>query len=169
MDTLPTSSWSRRPFTSRAVRFLPDWPASGEVLMPMVIEIDGSSTWISGSGFGSLGSARVSPMVISGMPAMMDVLQKELLERAKAMREKKTRIIDTIEEFEAFFKGEGGGFAWVHWAGTRDDEDAMAKRFETSIRCIPFEEQIPAAARGAGVCILTGKPSAQRVLMAKSY
>ena len=38
--------------------------------MPIVIEIDGSSTWISGSGFGSFGSARVSPMVISGMPAM---------------------------------------------------------------------------------------------------
>ena len=106
---------------------------------------------------------------IGGMGAMMDVLQKELLERAKAMREKRTRIIDSIEDFEAFFKGEGGGFAWVHWAGTRDDEDAMAKRFETSIRCIPFEEQIPAAARGEGGCILTGKPSSQRVLMAKSY
>ncbi len=106
---------------------------------------------------------------LAGMPALMDVLQKELLERARAMREKKTRIIDTIEDFEAFFKGEGGGFAWVHWAGTHEDEDAMAKRHETSIRCIPFEDQIPEAARGAGTCILTGKPSAQRVLMAKSY
>ena len=38
--------------------------------MPMVIEIDGSSTVISGSGFGSSGSDRVSPMVMSGMPAM---------------------------------------------------------------------------------------------------
>jgi len=106
---------------------------------------------------------------IAGMPALMDVLQKELLERARAMREKKTRIIDTIEDFEAYFKGEGGGFAWVHWAGTHEDEDTMAKRFETSIRCIPFEDQIPEAARGAGTCILTGKPSAQRVLMAKAY
>jgi prolyl-tRNA synthetase len=106
---------------------------------------------------------------IAGMPAMMDLLQKELLERAKAMREKRTRIIDSLEDFEAFFKGEGGGFAWVHWAGTREDEDAMAKRFETSIRCLPFEDQIPEAGRGAGTCIWTGKPSAQRVLMAKSY
>jgi len=106
---------------------------------------------------------------LEGMPALMDLLQKELLERARAMREKRSRIIDTIEDFEAFFTGEGGGFAWVHWAGTHEDEDVMAKRFETSIRCIPFETQIPEAARGAGVCILTGKPSAQRVLMAKSY
>jgi len=106
---------------------------------------------------------------IAGMPALMDVLQKELLERARAMREKKTRVIDTLADFEAFFKGEGGGFAWVHWAGTHEDEDAMAKKYETSIRCIPFADQIPEAARGAGTCILTGKPSAQRVLMAKSY
>ncbi len=78
------------------------------------------------------------------------------------------RIIDTLEEYAEFFKGDGG-FAWVHWAGTHEDEDEMAKRFETSIRCIPFEDQIPEAARGAGTCILTGKPSAQRVLMAKAY
>jgi prolyl-tRNA synthetase len=106
---------------------------------------------------------------IGGMTALMEVLQKELLERARAMREKKTRVIDTIEDFEAFFKGDGSGFAWVHWAGTHADEDTMAKRFETSVRCIPFEEQIPEAARGAGTCILTGRPSAQRVLMAKAY
>ena len=57
----------------------------------------------------------------------------------------------------------------MHWAGTRDDEDTMAKRFETSIRCIPFADQIPEEGRGEGLCILTGKPSAQRVLMAKAY
>ncbi len=45
-------------------------PASGEVLVPIVIEIAGSSTVISGSGCGSFGSARVSPIMISGMPAI---------------------------------------------------------------------------------------------------
>ncbi len=44
-------------------------PAIGELFAPIVIEIAGSSTVISGSGRGSSGSARVSPMVISGMPA----------------------------------------------------------------------------------------------------
>jgi hypothetical protein len=45
----------------------------------------------------------------------------------------------------------------------------MAKRYETSIRCIPFADQIPAEAQGAGTCILTGQPSAQRVIMARAY
>ena len=37
--------------------------------MPTVIESDGSSTEITGSGRGSSGSARVSPIITSGMPA----------------------------------------------------------------------------------------------------
>ncbi|MDD2240315.1 MAG: proline--tRNA ligase [Kiritimatiellae bacterium] len=106
---------------------------------------------------------------IAGMPELMQTLQRELLERARMMRDKRTRIIDTLDDYEAFFKGDGSGFAWVHWAGTHEDEDIIAKRFETSIRCLPFENQIPEAARGPGTCILTGQPSAQRVLMAKAY
>jgi prolyl-tRNA synthetase len=106
---------------------------------------------------------------IDGLPALLDTLQKELLARARKIREKKTRVIDTLEDFEKFFKEEGGGFAWVHWAGGRAEEEEMAKRYETSIRCIPFDDQIPEAARGAGTCILTGKPSERRVLMAKAY
>ncbi len=69
-ETLPTSSLSRRSLTSRAVTLEPfSRPTSGEVLVPMVIEMAGSSTWISGRATGFSGSARVSPMVISGMPA----------------------------------------------------------------------------------------------------
>ena len=43
MLTLPTSSRSSRPFTRRAVSRVPSLPASGDVLMPMVIDRLGSS------------------------------------------------------------------------------------------------------------------------------
>ena len=70
IETLPTSSRSSRSRTSRAVTLVPlTRPAIGEVFAPIVIEMAGSSTVISGSGRGSSGSASVSPMVISGMPA----------------------------------------------------------------------------------------------------
>ena len=45
-------------------------PANGEVFVPIVIEMAGSSTVISGSATGSSGSASVSPIMISGIPAM---------------------------------------------------------------------------------------------------
>lgn len=70
MLTLPTSSWSSRLRTSRAVSLWPGTlPASGEVLVPMVTEIAGSSTVIRGSAWAWSGSARVSPIMISGSPA----------------------------------------------------------------------------------------------------
>ena len=69
METFPTSSWSRRTRTCRAVSFVPSLPASGEVLMPITTDSEGSSTVITGSGRGSSRSASVSPIVMSGSPA----------------------------------------------------------------------------------------------------
>jgi prolyl-tRNA synthetase len=106
---------------------------------------------------------------IANMRGLLDEMQTALYERARLMRDRRTRVIDTLADFEKFFKQEGGGFAWVHFAGTPQDEEELSRRFETTIRCIPFEDQIPEAARGAGTCILTGAPSAQRVIMAKAY
>jgi len=100
---------------------------------------------------------------------ILDEMQKQLFERALAARNKRTRVINSMAEFEAFFKNEGGGFAWVHWAGSAEDEEALAKKYQTSIRNIPLPGQAPAGAEGPGVCILTGKPSTQRVLMSESY
>ena len=105
---------------------------------------------------------------IAGIKLLLDTMQRELLERAHLLRTKRSRVINSLTEFEQFFK-DGGGFAWVHWAGTHEQEEEMAKRFETTIRCIPLPDQIPAGAQGAGQCILTGQPSAQRVVMARAY
>ena len=70
-ETLPTSSRSSRSRTRRAVTLDPAArPDSGAVFTPIVIEMAGSSTVISGSGRGSSTSARVSPIMMSGMPAM---------------------------------------------------------------------------------------------------
>ncbi|HVM61761.1 MAG TPA: proline--tRNA ligase [Verrucomicrobiae bacterium] len=106
---------------------------------------------------------------IASIKPTLDTMQRELLERARSLRAKRSRVINTMQEFENFFTKEDGGFAWVHWAGDHDKEDEMAKRFETSIRCIPFPDQLPEDARGEGQCILTGGPSPQRVLMARAY
>ncbi len=106
---------------------------------------------------------------IAGIPAVFAEMQAQLLERARRVREARTRVIDSLADFDRFFNQEGGGFAWVHWAGSAEDEAHMKEKYETTVRCIPFEDQIPAAARGEGKCLLTGKPSAQRVVMARAY
>jgi prolyl-tRNA synthetase len=107
---------------------------------------------------------------LASIKPTLDTMQRELFERARVFRAKHSRVINTMKEFEQFFAKDAlGGFAWVHWAGTHEQEDEIAKRFETTIRCIPLPDQIPAEAKGEGRCILTGGPSSQRVVMARAY
>ena len=106
---------------------------------------------------------------LAKIPSILGEMQTQLFERAKALRDKKTRVINSIAEYEKFFNEDGGGFAWVHWAGSPEEEEAMAKKYQTTIRNIPLPGQAPAGAEGPGVCILTGKQSTQRVVMSQSY
>ncbi|HEY3319130.1 MAG TPA: proline--tRNA ligase [Planctomycetota bacterium] len=106
---------------------------------------------------------------IERVKPLLDEMQKDLFERALAFRTSRTRVINSMGEFEKYFKEEGGGFAWVHWAGSPEDEDMLAKKYATSIRNIPLDGQAPAGAEGPGTCILTGKPSTRRVVMSEAY
>ena len=100
---------------------------------------------------------------LASIKPLLDTMQRELFERARQFRDERSKVINSLAEFEKYFK-DGGGFAWVHWAGTHEQEEEMAKRFETTIRCIPLNE-----GKEAGKCILTGQPSQQRVVMARAY
>jgi prolyl-tRNA synthetase len=107
--------------------------------------------------------------VAATLVAELDAMQQRLFDNALAMREANTRRVDTWEEFEAAFAGEGGsGFVVAHWDGTTETEKAIAERTKATIRVIPFTPLDPSDAE-PGKCVLTGKPSAQRVVFAKSY
>ncbi|WP_269542037.1 proline--tRNA ligase [Cerasicoccus fimbriatus] len=100
----------------------------------------------------------------------LNEIQDNLLARAKAHREENTREINSKEEFIEFFTPENkdkpeihGGFAMAHWGGSAEDEDALAKEYKVTIRCVPLADGEP------GVCPFTGNPSPKRVVFAKSY
>jgi hypothetical protein len=57
-----------------------------------------------------------------------------------------------------------GGFALSHWSGDPDIEARLKADLSVSLRCIPFDDH-----DGPGVCPFSGKPSAKRVVWAKSY
>jgi prolyl-tRNA synthetase len=99
----------------------------------------------------------------------LDAIQKALFEKALAFRQANTYRIDTWEEFEKHFEGEGGcGFVLAHWDGTTETEKAIAEKLRVTIRVIPETPEIPSDAE-PGKCILTGKPSKQRVVFARAY
>ncbi len=105
-------------------------------------------------GFGDLSSSVVAELAR---------IQQDLYDRALARRDEATRDVDTWEEFEALFKGEGG-FAMCHWCGDGDCEKTIQARTKVTIRNIPFErDETP------GQCVRCGEPSPGRVLFSQSY
>lgn len=93
--------------------------------------------------------------------------QALLLTRARERLAAGTVTLDTWEQFEQTFAGEDSKFAWCHWDGSAETEAKIKELTKVTIRCIPLPGQGPDPE--PGVCIHSGKPSPQRVLMAKAY
>ncbi len=101
-----------------------------------------------------------APLKIAGL---LKEMQQALFEKAKAYRDANTYEVDTYEDFKKKLE-EPGGFLLAHWDGTRTSEDRIAAETKATIRCIPDQ-----FAAQPGKCILTGEPSARRVVFAKAY
>ncbi len=93
--------------------------------------------------------------------------QHELLRLAAIRRDEKTIQLDSWEVFKRTFAGEDSSFAYCHWDGSADTEARIKADTKATIRCIPLSGQGHAAEPGK--CIYSGRPSPQRVLMAKAY
>jgi prolyl-tRNA synthetase len=101
--------------------------------------------------------------VAIAIPALLDEIQASLFEKALSFREENSQTADTWEEFKALMKG-NPGFVYAHWDGTTETEDKIKDLTKATIRCIPLNNK-----QEEGKCILTGKPSMQRVVFAKAY
>jgi prolyl-tRNA synthetase len=73
-----------------------------------------------------------------------------------------TRTVDSYDEFKVEI--EKGGFLLAHWDGTSETEERIKAETKATIRCIPLEGD-----KTPGKCMVTGKPSAQRVYFARAY
>ena len=90
-------------------------------------------------------------------------IQQSLFDRTVKFREDNTRKADTWDEFVDILDNKAG-FVYAHWDGTPETEELIKEKAKATIRCIPFNNPLE-----EGKCILTGKPSKQRVLFARAY
>jgi prolyl-tRNA synthetase len=90
-------------------------------------------------------------------------IQQNIYQKALKFRQVNTRKADTYEEFKRLLD-EAPGFISAHWDGTPETEQKIKEETKATIRCIPLNNQAE-----EGKCILTGKPSGQRVLFARAY
>ena len=93
---------------------------------------------------------------------LLDDIQNNIFQKALDHRTAKTVEVDTYDEFKE--KIEEGGFILAHWDGTPETEEKIKEETKATIRCIPLDGD-----KTPGVCMVTGKPSVQRVIFARSY
>jgi len=93
---------------------------------------------------------------------LLDDIQSELFEKANQRREEMTTEVDSYDEFQKVIENKGG-FVWAHWDGSAETEEKIKEDTKATIRLIPLEDG------DEGKCMVTGKPSKQKVLFARSY
>ena len=101
--------------------------------------------------------------VVAHVQQLLSDIQQNLYNKAKTYRDGHITKADTWDEFVRILD-EKGGFVSAHWDGTAETEEAIKEKTKATIRCIPLNNP-----KEQGKCILTGKPSDQRVLFARAY
>jgi prolyl-tRNA synthetase len=92
----------------------------------------------------------------------LDKIQENIYKKAFDFRVENTKEVNSWDEF--LVKIEEGGFLMAHWDGTSETEDKIKDLTKATIRCIPLDSEME-----EGKCVLTGNPSKQRVVFARSY
>jgi prolyl-tRNA synthetase len=92
----------------------------------------------------------------------LDKIQENIYQKAMDFRIENTKEVNSWDEF--LVKIEEGGFLMAHWDGTSETEDKIKDLTKATIRCIPLDFEME-----EGKCVLTGNPSKQRVVFARSY
>ncbi len=94
---------------------------------------------------------------------LLEQIQSDLYKAAEQRMEKNTDEVESYDEFKEVID-EKGGFVYAHWDGTPQTEAKIKDETKATIRCIPLNDE-----KNEGKCMITGKPSKQKVLFAKSY
>lgn len=90
-------------------------------------------------------------------------IQQNMFDTALKFRADKSSKADTWDEFVQLLD-EKTGFIYAHWDGTPETEEKIKELTKATIRCIPLDNPLE-----DGKCILSGKPSIQRVVFARAY
>ena len=104
--------------------------------------------------------------IVDYVQTLLEDIQNNIYQKALTFRNEHITVADTYDEFKQQI--EKGGFILAHWDGTTETELKIKEDTKATIRCIPFEA-IKEGDKEPGRCMVTGRPSACRVLFARSY
>ena len=94
---------------------------------------------------------------------LLEDIQISIYNKALKFRDENIREVNSYTEFKQVLENKSG-FISAHWDGTEETEKLIKDETKATIRCIPLNNKLE-----DGICIVTGKPSTQRVLFARAY
>ena len=94
---------------------------------------------------------------------LLETIQKDMLERARAHRDAHTYVARTMDEMEEILTNRPG-FVKAMWCGCQECEDKIKEKFAATSRCMPFEQE-----EISDVCVCCGKPAKKMVYWGKAY
>lgn len=94
---------------------------------------------------------------------LLKTIQTDIYNKALNFRQENITEVNSYAEFKKVLE-EKGGFISAHWDGTDEEEEQIKNETKATIRCIPLDNKLE-----EGISLITGKPSAQRVIFAKAY
>jgi prolyl-tRNA synthetase len=101
--------------------------------------------------------------LIQHIESLLVDIQNNIYQKALKFREENTRQANSYDEFKELLETKAG-FISAHWDGTPETEKRIKDETKATIRCIPLDNKFE-----DGICMVTGKPSIQRVLFARAY
>ena len=104
-----------------------------------------------------------SENVFEKIDFLLKDIQSNIFNNAQKFTQENIRTANTYDEFKSIIKNKGG-FVSAHWDGSSETEEKIKKETKATIRCIPIDSK-----KEEGFCIVSNKPSLQRVLFAKAY
>lgn len=96
------------------------------------------------------------------IPSLLSDMQDNIYRKALSFREANTHKVNSYEEFKE--RIEEGGFYLCHWDGTPETEEKIKNETKATIRVLPFDHDDE-----PGCCMVTGRPSLRRVVLARAY
>ncbi|MCX7862432.1 MAG: proline--tRNA ligase [Bacteroidales bacterium] len=100
--------------------------------------------------------------LIEQIKSLLNEIQQNIFKKALNFRNNNTYEITHIDELKSNI--ENGGFFVAYWEGTKEDEKLLNEQTKATIRCI-----LPEESSSTGKCIISGKETKKRVIIAKAY
>ena len=94
---------------------------------------------------------------------LLDTIQSDMLERARAHRDSHTYVATTYDEFVKTIN-EKPGFVKAMWCGDQACEDKIKEDTAATSRCMPFAQE-----NLSDKCVCCGKPAKQMVYWGRAY